>query len=198
MAISRVHGPADAQSWLEGDGVMLRRPGAGDYEDWARLRAKSRAFLTPWEPAWAPDELSQGAYRRRLRRYNREARDGLAEAFFVFRSEDGALVGGCNLNNIRRGVLQACSLGYWVGEPYRRRGYTLEAARATVRYAFEELVLHRVEAACIPTNAPSRALLEKLGFRREGVARSYLKINGAWRDHVLYAMIADDVSTASA
>jgi ribosomal-protein-alanine N-acetyltransferase len=192
MAISSLQGRADALDCIEAEGVTLRRPQIGDYEEWADLRACSRHFLAPWEPAWALDELSRAAYRRRLRRYSREVREGCAAPFFVFRHEDDALVGGCNLNNIRRGVLQACSIGYWVGEPFRRRGYTLAAARAAVRFAFDTLDLHRVEAACIPSNEASRALLEKLGFRREGMARAYLKINGTWRDHILFALVEDE------
>ncbi len=192
MVVSTLHGRADSLDFIEAERVTLRRPQIGDYDEWAHLRGRSRAFLAPWEPAWSLDELSRAAYRRRLRRYGREAREGLAAPFFVFRSDDGALVGGCNLNNIRRGVLQACSIGYWVGEPFCRRGYTYDAARAAVSFAFRTLDLHRVEAACIPSNEPSRSLLEKVGFRREGIARSYLKINGAWRDHLLYAMVSDD------
>jgi len=197
MVISRVHGRIDTHEGVAGDGVTLRRPHANDYQEWARLRARSRAFLTPWEPSWANDELSQAAYRRRLRRYAREVRDSVSAPFFVFRHTDSALVGGCNLTNIRRGVAQACSLGYWVGEPHQRSGYILDAARTVVRHAFETLNLHRVEAACVPSNAPSRALLEKLGFREEGLARAYLKINGAWRDHVLFAIVrSDDAATS--
>ena len=192
MVVSTLHGRIDAPERIDVEGVTLRRPQLGDYEEWAELRGRSRAFLTPWEPAWSIDELTRAAYKRRLRRYAREVREGLASPFFVFRQADGALVGGCNLNNIRRGVLQATSIGYWVGEPHRRRGYTIAAARAAVGYAFDVLKLHRVEAACIPSNEASRALLEKLGFLREGVARSYLKINGAWRDHLLYALIDDE------
>ncbi len=193
MAVSSLQGRVDALDCIETVGVTLRRPQSGDYEEWARLRARSRSFLAPWEPAWALDELTRAAYRRRLRRYSREIREGHAAPFFVFRHEDGALVGGCNLNNIRRGVLQACSIGYWVGEPFSRRGYTFAAATAAIRFAFQTLDLHRVEAACIPSNEASRTLLEKIGFKREGVARSYLKINGAWRDHLLYAIVDEEL-----
>jgi ribosomal-protein-alanine N-acetyltransferase len=192
MVVSSLQSRVDSFDVIEGDLVSLRRPQQSDYDEWAHLRDRSREFLTPWEPAWSIDELSRAAFRRRLRRYSREAREGLAAPFFVFRHEDGALVGGCNLNNIRRGVLQACSIGYWVGAPHCRRGYTADAVRTVLRFAFGPLDLHRVEAACIPSNAASRQLLEKLGFRREGVARAYLKINGAWRDHLLYAIVADD------
>lgn len=192
MALTRLYETTESWERVEGDGVTLRRPQYGDFEEWARLRARSRAFLSPWEPSWAYDELTKPAFRRRVRRYQRDARDGAAAPFFVFREEDGALVGGCNLSCIRRGVVQSCSLGYWVGEPYRRRGYIRRAARAAIGFAFAVLELNRVEAACIPSNEPSRRLLESLGFKHEGVARSFLKINGAWRDHLLFALVRGD------
>ena len=89
-------------------------------------------------------------------------------------------------------MAQAGSLGYWVGAPYIRRGYMTAAVRALVPVAFELLRLHRLEAACIPTNLASIKLLEKTGFKREGYARSYLCINGIWQDHLLYAKLAGD------
>ncbi len=192
MAVARAPSRAETFELIEGDGVVLRRPQMSDFEEWARLRERSRAFLTPWEPTWAVDEFTRAAYRRRLRRYAKDLRDGIALPFLVFRDTDGALVGGCNLNNIRRGVLQAGALGYWVGEPFQRSGYTRAAVRAAVGFAFGAMELHRVEAACIPSNTASRRLLEQLGFSQEGVARSYLRINGVWRDHVLYALVKGD------
>ena len=193
MAVTRATGLAGALDWVAGDGVFLRRPQPSDYDEWVELRACSRSFLTPWEPNWAPDELTRAGYRTRLRRYARDVREGGGAPFFVFREDDGALVGGCNLNSIRRGVLQSASLGYWVGEPYKRSGYTRSAVRAILGLAFGAIGLNRVEAACIPSNEPSRRLLSSVGFRQEGVARAYLRINGAWRDHVLYAMVRGDV-----
>ncbi len=197
MALARAQERTDIPDMVSGEGVILRRPRSSDYAEWARLRGRSRAFLTPWEPAWAPDELTRAGYRRRLRRYSEDVRQGVSAPFFVFRSVDDALVGGCNLNNIRRGVAQSCSLGYWAGENHARRGYISAAVRAVVALAFEHLGLHRVEAACIPSNAPSRGLLEKAGFQQEGVARAYLKINGVWRDHVLYARINGERAVVS-
>ncbi len=192
MAVTRLTPRVEPRDRVNADGVYLRRPVSSDYAAWAQLRARSRSFLTPWEPSWAYDELTRGGYRRRMRRYAREQRDGAGAAFFVFRADDDVLVGGCNLNNIRHGVLQCGSLGYWIGEPYRRHGHTRAAVRALVGHSFSQLGLHRVEAACIPTNDASRRLLESVGFRQEGVARAYLKINGAWRDHVIYALISGD------
>ncbi|MDQ7017904.1 MAG: GNAT family protein [Robiginitomaculum sp.] len=177
-----------------GQGVVLRHPQLEDYDDWARLRAQSRDFLTPWEPSWARDELTRSAFKRRLRRYGEDRLSGRGFAFLVFKSDTERLVGGCNLSNVRRGVAQTASLGYWVGQPYQRQGLISAAVEAACTFAYTELRLHRVEAACIPENAPSRGLLEGVGFTEEGLARSYLKINGQWRDHVTYARINPDPS----
>jgi len=174
---------------LDGEGVYLRAPEARDFQDWAALREASRTFLTPWEPTWANDELSRGSYKYRLRRYTEDARDDKAYALFVFREGDDALLGGVTLSNIRRGVAQTASLGYWTGQAFAGQGYMTAAVRAVLRYAWEDLDLHRVEAACQPDNAASRRVLEKAGFTHEGQARAYLRINGAWRDHLLFGII---------
>ena len=187
MALMRKDG--DGLRRLDGEGVYLRAPELKDFQDWADVRGASRDFLTPWEPTWAQDELSRGSFRYKLRRYAEDARDDKAHALFVFRDEDDALVGGVTLSNIRRGVAHACSLGYWAGAMHAGKGYTTAAVRAVVRFAFEDVGLHRVEAACQPDNAASRRVLEKAGFAHEGVARAYLKINGAWRDHLLFAIV---------
>jgi ribosomal-protein-alanine N-acetyltransferase len=191
MALFRTINLADQPPLVEGAGVFLRAPQSGDYAEWAALREASRAFLTPWEPTWPADDLTRSAFRRRLRRYAEDQRNDQAYAYFLFRSGDQVLVGGLTLANLRRGVAQAGSLGYWVGAPYARRGYMTAAVSALIPYAFSTLRLHRVEAACIPTNAASIALLEKTGFEREGYAREYLCINGQWQDHLLYARLRD-------
>ncbi len=173
---------------VEGEGIVLSPPRATDYAEWRELRAASRAFLQPWEPTWPADDLGRAAYRRRLIAYARDRDAGAAYPFFVFRASDGALTGGITLSNVRRGVAQMGSIGYWCGRSYARNGYTLNAVKAMCEFAFRTLGLHRLEAACIPDNAPSRALLAKAGFAEEGFARAYLKINGAWRDHVLFGL----------
>ena len=162
-----------------------------DYGPWSSLRELSHDFLTPWEPTWPADDLTRAAFRRRLKRYGEDQRTDQSYAFFLFRREDDELIGGLTLANIRRGVAQAGSLGYWMGEPFVRRGYMTAAVRALVPFAFGTLRLHRIEAACIPTNAASIRLLEKTGFSREGYAREYLCINGIWQDHLLYARLQD-------
>ncbi|WP_372784053.1 GNAT family N-acetyltransferase [Phenylobacterium sp.] len=175
---------------VDGEGISLRPPRASDYAEWRELRAVSRAFLQPWEPTWPADDLGRPAFRRRLTAYARDRDAGAAYPFFVFRDEDGALTGGITLSNVRRGVAQMGSVGYWCGRPFARQGHTLAAVRALSDFAFRTLSLHRLEAACIPNNAPSRRLLVKAGFQEEGFAKAYLKINGDWRDHVLFGLIS--------
>jgi len=173
--------------------IRLRQPRVNDHGPWARLRDESRDFLRPWEPQWQPDELTMQAYRRRLRDYWRQARMGTALPLFLFTRDTHVLLGGLNLSNIRRGISQSASLGYWIGRRHARQGYMSEAVRAVTHHAFTRLKLHRIEAACIPENVASRRLLESCGFVREGLARRYLRIDGHWRDHVLFALLREDV-----
>jgi ribosomal-protein-alanine N-acetyltransferase len=192
MAFFRTVSSNETLPAIAGAGVTLRVPQGGDYAEWAALRESSRAFLVPWEPTWPADDLTRGAFRRRLKRYAEDLRNDLAYAFLIFRSEDNALVGGLTLANIRRGVAQAGSIGYWTGAPFARKGHMTAAMRALVPFCFSTLRLHRLEAACIPDNIASVRLLDKTGFQREGYARSYLCINGVWQDHLLYARLKDD------
>ena len=189
MALFRTVSFAESVPAIEGNGVLLRTPEMSDFPEWAQLREQSRDFLTPWEPTWPADDLSRASFRRRLRRYAEDQRSDLAYPYFIFRNEDQKLIGGVTLTNIRRGVAQAGSLGYWMGAAYARQGYMTTAVRALVPFAFSTLKLHRIEAACIPENAASVRLLEKTGFVREGYAREYLCINGIWQDHLLYAQV---------
>jgi [ribosomal protein S5]-alanine N-acetyltransferase len=192
MAFFRTVSFSEPLPIIEGAGVYLRAPQMSDYSEWTTLREASRAFLTPWEPTWPSDDLSRSAFRRRLRRYAEDQRADTSYAFFLFRKADDALAGGLTLANIRRGVAQAGSLGYWIGEPFARRGLMTGALHGLVPFAFSSLRLHRLEAACIPSNAASIRLLEKMGFVREGYAREYLCINGLWQDHLLFARLNGD------
>lgn len=192
MAFFRTVSFAETMPAIAGAGVALRMPQSGDYPAWAALREQSRAFLVPWEPVWPSDDLTRSAFRRRVKRYVEDQRNDIAYAFLIFRSSDDALVGGLTLANIRRGVAQAGSIGYWVGAPFARQGYMTAALRALIPFSFKTLRLHRLEAACIPGNTASVRLLEKTGFTREGYARGYLCINGSWQDHLLYARLQDD------
>lgn len=192
LRLPRLFGAAPPSLRMEGDRVVLRPPERGDWELWSALRGESRKFLAPWEPSWTSDALTRSAYRRRLQRYAIDWRTDQGYSFFIFRVEDRALVGGIGLSNVRRGVAETASLGYWVGERFARRGYMTQGLALALAFSFQRLKLHRVEAACLPHNAPSRGLLLKTGFREEGYAREYLCIDGRWQDHVLYAMLRDE------
>ena len=191
MAFFRTINFSEPLPSIVGEGVVLRTPQMTDYNDWAALRERSREFLIPWEPTWPADDLSRGAFRRRIRRYVEDLRTDQGYAFLIIRGSDDAIVGGLTLANIRRGVAQAGSLGYWMGLPFIRHGYMTAAVRAVIPFAFNTLRLHRLEAACIPSNAGSIRLLENTGFVREGYAREYLCINGIWQDHLLYGRLKD-------
>ncbi|MEO7026652.1 MAG: GNAT family protein [Caulobacteraceae bacterium] len=162
-----------------------------DHGEWAALREQSRAYLRPWEPTWPDDDLTRAAYRRRLSAYVADIERGVAYPFLIFRRPDGAMVGGVTLSNVRRGVAQTASLGYWIGLPFAGQGFATAGVQAVTRFAFEQLGLHRVEAACLPTNTASRGVLRKAGFAEEGFARAYLRIDGAWRDHLLFGLLSD-------
>ena len=194
MAFFRTINFSEPTPTVAGDGVILRMPQFTDYGEWAALREESREFLTPWEPTWPLDDLSRSAFRHRVRRYAEDLRTDQGYAFLILRSADNALVGGLTLANIRRGVAQAGSLGYWMGRPHARQGYMTAAVHAVIPFAFNTLRLHRLEAACIPTNTGSIRLLEKTSFVREGYAREYLCINGVWQDHLLYGRLKDEKS----
>lgn len=192
MAFLRSGLISDLQPFIQGRGVHMRPPAMSDYGDWAELRNRSRDHLMPWEPQWTRDELSRAAFRRRLRHYHREMKEDLGYAFLIFRSGDSALLGGLTLSNVRRGVTQAASLGYWIGAPFAGRGHMSMAVAAVVPYVFDELKLHRLEAACLPHNRASIGVLRGCGFQQEGLARRYLRIDGVWQDHLLFAMLSDD------
>lgn len=192
MAFLRTYAYLDKEPVLRTQRVLLRPPAMADYAEWAQLRSKSRSFLQPWEPVWPRDDLTRSAFRQRVRRYNRDMRDDYGYALFVFDAHSAELVGGLTLSNVRRGVAQTASVGYWVGEPHARRGYMTSALSAAVSFAFDALRLHRIEAACLPENEASRRLLARTGFCEEGYARKFLKINGRWQDHVLFAQLDTD------
>jgi len=177
---------------IETERLTLRQPVMGDYRGWSGLRAESASFLTPWEPLWAADHLARKGFSNRVWWAQRSIANGSAVPLFLMRREDQALLGPITLDNIRRGPAQAGTLGYWIGERHARQGYMREAIAGVVHYAFERLDLSRIEAACLPENHASRALLETCGFKYEGVAQSYLQINGRWRTHVLYAALRAD------
>jgi len=177
---------------LESERLTLRLPQHADYRPWSALRVQSQAFLKPWEPSWAADHLTRKSFTGRVYWAQRSLTQGTAVPLFIFRRSDMALVGAITLDNIRRGPAQSGTLGYWIGQPHARQGYMREAIEAVTHHAFRGMDLSRIEAACLPENTASRGVLEKCGFKYEGVAQSYLQIDGRWRNHVLYANLRFD------
>ena len=171
--------------------MVLRLPAHGDFQAWTALRKESRAFLSPWEPTWAADHLARKSFTNRVYWAQRASHARTSLPLFMVR-HDGVLVGAITLDNIRRGPAQSGTIGYWIGQPFARQGYMREAILAVVHHAFTMMDLSRIEAACLPENAPSRGVLEKTGFKYEGVAQAYLQIAGRWRNHVLYANLRAD------
>ncbi len=194
---------------LLGKDVYLRPPLLADYRAWSDLRGLSRAFLEPWEPLWGDQALTRATYRARVKRVASDWNNDQGYAFHIFATGKGglprdALLGGVNLNNIRRLSAQSCSLGYWMGAPFAGKGLMRAALDLLLPHAFASpdvdqpgLGLHRVDAACIPDNQRSRALLRRCGFHEIGLAPGYLKINGAWRDHICHQLLAEDFARRS-
>lgn len=172
--------------------MVLRAPRHSDFRQWTALRIASANFLRAWEPTWASDHLSRISFTNRVYWAQRSISKGTAVPLFLIRRGDSALLGAITLDNIRRGPAQAGTVGYWIGEASARQGFMREALNGVANYAFTALDLSRLESACLPENVASRAVLEKCGFKYEGVAQSYLQIDGRWRNHVLYANLRND------
>ncbi len=177
---------------IETDRMTLRLPKSGDYASWVRLRRESADFLKPWEPQWSREHLTRKAFSNRVYSAQKAAHAGMGLPLFMIRREDQRLLGAITLDNIQRGPAQTGTIGYWVGGKYSRHGFMHEAVLAVVHHAFSELDLSRLQAGCLPENVASRGVLEKSGFKYEGVAQSYLQISGRWRTHVLYANLRSD------
>lgn len=177
---------------LNTERMVLRLPQHSDFRAWTQERSASVAHLTPWEPTWSEDHLSRRAFTARVAWAAKAEAQGSALPLFLIRRADSALLGAITLDNIRRGPAQAGTIGYWIGARHARQGYMREAVMALCHYAFTKLDLSRLESACLPENAASRGVLEKCGFKYEGVAQSYLQIDGRWRNHVLYANLRGD------
>ena len=178
---------------LTGERVFLRPPKRRDALKWQKLRMSSKSFLVPWEPSWDASSCTRRAYLRYFKNSNYLANIDRAYSFLIFKTDDKTLLGGINIGNVRRGVSQSASLGYWIGEKHSRNGYMKEALKLLIPSLFVDLRLNRIEAATLEENIASKNLLKKIGFKKEGVLRKYLKINGTWRDHILYGLLENDL-----
>ena len=177
---------------LTGERVFLRPPKRRDALKWQKLRMSSKSFLVPWEPSWDASSCTRRAYLRYFKNSNYLANMDRAYSFLIFKTDDKTLLGGINIGNVRRGVSQSASLGYWIGEKHSRNGYMKEALKLLIPSLFVDLRLNIIEAATLEENIASKNLLKKIGFKKEGVLRKYLKINGTWRDHILYGLLEND------
>ena len=177
---------------LIGARVMLRPLRADDWEQWREVRTRCRVWLERWEPR--PDvgsidpAVDREAFRSRCGAWDRQRHFDAAYGFGLFLL-DGRFAGEVSLGSVQRGPFQMGYIGYWIDEALAGGGYVPEGVVLIMQYAFDALQLHRLEAACIPSNTASIRLLEKVGFVREGYAREYLCINGLWQYHLLFARL---------
>ena len=174
---------------LNGTKVFLRSPEFRDWREWSELRKFNMEYLKPWEPAWSPYELERGYFVKRVKFFDKLSNRDKAYSFLIFDSDKNKLIGEININNIQRGVVQSCSIGYWISENKMGLGYMRESISILKDFIFNDLKLHRVEAACLPRNMRSLRTLLKSEFEIEGHAKKYLKINGVWEDHILLSCI---------
>lgn len=175
---------------IETDRLRLRLPDAGEAEEVARYYRDNDDHLRPWSPPGAPVQLTAEFWTDQLVRWREEADTGRAYRFFLFkRSQPDVVIGSLSLTNLIRGALQQCFLGYSLAEREQGNGYVTEAVEGAVKFAFDELRLHRVQAGYMPENTRSAAVLRRCGFRVEGYAYDYLYIAGRWADHILTARI---------
>jgi len=170
--------------------VTIRPLAHGDAAPLLDLRSRHRAFLEPWEPLRDDDFYTLERQRQGVEASVREREEGRSAPFVVV--HEGAIVGAVNLTAIVRGVFQNAYLGYWISPDVGGRGFATEAVRQAVETGFRTLALHRVQAAVIPRNVASVRVLEKAGFREEGLALRYLRIAGTWEDHRLFAVTAEE------
>jgi ribosomal-protein-alanine N-acetyltransferase len=167
---------------------------AEDFDAWREVRRRCADWLLKWEPARIegyPDPVEdRRAFAARCGARERERQMGNGYGFAVFVGDRFA--GEMNLSGIQRGPFQNGFIGYWIDEAMAGHGYTPEAAAVLLRFAFEDLGLHRLQVAIIPRNTASRRVVAKLGLREEGIAERLLEINGVWEDHVCYAVTSEE------
>jgi ribosomal-protein-alanine N-acetyltransferase len=179
---------------LFGRRVMLRPLSVDDFDAWREVRRRNEDWLVRWEPARLPGQPDtiedRDAFATRCNARQRERQLGTGYGFGIF--VEGDFAGEINLSAVQRGPFQSCYVGYWIDEKQAGHGYVPEALAATARFAFDDLKLHRMQIAIIPRNTQSRRVIDKLGFRDEGIATRYLEINGVWEDHVRYAVTIEE------
>jgi ribosomal-protein-alanine N-acetyltransferase len=179
---------------LIGPQVELRPLKATDWDQWREVRVRSRDWLEPWEPFAEPGAadpvVDADAFKARCGAWERQRHFDAAYGFGIFLRK-GRFAGEVSLGSVQRGPFQSANVGYWIDEAQAGKGLMPEAVALVIRFAFEDLGLHRVEAAIVPRNKASRRVAEKLGLREEGTSDRFLQIRGVWEDHVRYAITAE-------
>ena len=177
---------------ITGQKVILRPPQYSDWKVWADERKKNKLYLQPWEPLWSINELERSSFVKRVRMFERLSHNDQAYSFLIYKSDNEDFIGEVNISNVQRGIIQSCTIGYWIAKDCEGKGMMSESLELVKEFIFNELKLHRIEAACLPHNMPSLKLLLKNGFIKEGTARKLLKINDKWQDHTVLSFILDD------
>lgn len=170
----------------------LRLMSPGDFESWAYVRAMNREVLQPFEPVWAEDALDRASYMSQVKTARHEFESAMGGMMLLIHLETGEVIGGINLRNVRRGAAQMGTVGYWIAAQFGGVGRMTAAVGRMVQFGFEDVGLNRVEACCVPENHASANILLRNGFVEEGYAQKYLKINGQWRDHRLFAIVSPE------
>ena len=190
MSFLTTHYPKKISSEHQGENVFLRPPEYKDWLEWSQLRRENMSYLKPWEPTWNIHELERSYFVKRVRFFEKLSINDEAYSFLIFEKTGMLLIGEININNVQRGVVQSCSIGYWISRNKMGLGLMSESINLMKDFAFDDLELHRIEAACLPENKPSLNTLLKNGFEIEGKAKEFLKINGKWQDHIVLGCLA--------
>lgn len=174
---------------IKGADFRLETPSVSDYASWRHARMSNEDHLQPFEPTWKPDAFTKATYRRFVGQAEHDIVSDGGAVLLLKHIDTDEVIGGINLRNIRRGSADMGTLGYWMAKEWGGAGRMKLAVGRVCEFGFYQLRLHRIEAACVPENDASAAVLLANGFEEEGFAKAYLSINGAWRDHRLFARV---------
>lgn len=184
-----------APIWIETDRLVLKSVQNRDFKAWSTLRKASEAHLRPWEPSWPDNPHSRADWRARISIWRDLRHSRRGHVFHLWHKNSDDLLGAVSFTNVQFSPISTARVGYWLGTGHTGNGYMSEAVIAGCDWAFRDWQLARIEAATLPENLASQAVLKRAGFEKEGFARSYLQICGKRRDHVLYAKLNPRLET---